>query len=121
MLLNCDADVNLPEEYGRNIYRIAQEALSNVSRHASASEVRLDISKVADKFLMTITDNGIGFDPGKVSDSYAVGLIGMRERAHLICAKLEVTSKGGSGTSVRLEVPFEKSGVKVFIPPCSIM
>jgi signal transduction histidine kinase len=102
----CDAsEVDLPEQSGRNIYRIAQEALNNISRHSSASEVRLDISISGGKFVIKITDNGIGFNPEQVSDSHAVGLVGMYERAHLIGANLKISSTDGSGTTVRLEVP----------------
>jgi len=102
---NCDAnEVDFPEECGRNIYRIVQEALSNVGRHASASEVKLDITLADGKFVITITDNGAGFDPAQVSDSHAVGLVGMHERARLIDAKLDIESTRGTGTTVRLEV-----------------
>jgi signal transduction histidine kinase len=103
----CDAsEVDLSELSGRHIYRIAQEALNNISRHSSASEVQLEISIAGGKFVIKITDNGIGFDPGQVLDSHAVGVVGMHERAHLIGAKLNIHSARGTGTTVRLEVPF---------------
>jgi signal transduction histidine kinase len=102
----CDgSEVDFSEQAGRNIYRIAQEALSNVSRHSSASEVKFDISTVGGKFVMTIVDNGTGFDPAQISDSHAVGLVGMRERAHLIAARLDIDSTPGAGATIRLEVP----------------
>jgi signal transduction histidine kinase len=99
------AEVDFPEPSGRNIYRIAQEALSNVSRHSSASAVELDISIAGDKFVMKIADNGTGFDPARVADAHAVGLVGMHERARLIGASLYIESARGTGTTVRLEVP----------------
>lgn len=103
---SCDANgANFPERSGRNIYRIAQEALSNISRHSSASEVTLKLRMAADHFVMTISDNGVGFDPAQVTDAHAVGLVGMHERAHLIGAMLEVKSSRGAGTTVRLEAP----------------
>ncbi len=60
---------------------------------------------IAGKFVMTITDNGIGFDPAKVSDAHAVGLVGMRERAHLIGAAIDIESAPGRGAMIRLTVP----------------
>jgi signal transduction histidine kinase len=102
----CEAgEVDFPEQSGRNIYRIAQEALNNVSRHSSASEVSLELHMIAGKFVMTITDNGIGFDPAKVSGAHAVGLVGMRERAHLIGAAIDIESAPGRGAMIRLTVP----------------
>ena len=104
--LACDtAGVDFPEPSGRNIFRIAQEALNNVSRHSSASEVNLAASIIGDKFVLTVTDNGIGFDPAQVADPHAVGLVGMHERAILIGGRLNVRSAPGAGTTVRLEVP----------------
>ena len=99
------AGVDFPEPSGRNIYRIAQEALSNISRHSSASAVTFALRQIGDNFLMTISDNGVGFDPTHVNDPHAVGLVGMRERARLIGARLELQSTPGRGTTVLLEVP----------------
>ncbi|MFN8524801.1 MAG: sensor histidine kinase [Chloroflexota bacterium] len=88
-------------------YRIVQEALSNVVRHAAAS--RADVSLVAAPTSLTVTvaDDGRGFDPRAVLDSRqrSLGLFGMRERASLVGGKLMIESSPGSGTRVTLEVP----------------
>ncbi|HVN29632.1 MAG TPA: response regulator [Candidatus Binataceae bacterium] len=98
-------DFDFSEQCGRNIYRIVQEAVSNIIRHASASEVTVDLTMTGDKFILTIADNGVGFRPERVSDPHAVGLTGMRERAHLIGARLHLESSPGNGTTIRLEIP----------------
>jgi signal transduction histidine kinase len=98
-------ELELPDGIGHQIYRIAQETLTNIGRHAKASEVKLEVCVSVGRLLMSIEDNGKGFDLAKLSDPHAVGLIGMRERAHLIGAKLDIHSTPGIGTTVRLEIP----------------
>jgi signal transduction histidine kinase len=98
-------ELELPESVGHHTYRIAQEALGNIARHARASEVKLEVCVSAGRFRMSIEDNGKGFEITRISDPHAVGLIGIRERAHLIGAKLDIHSTPGTGTIVRLEVP----------------
>ncbi len=98
-------ELEFPDGVGHHTYRIAQEALTNIGRHASASEIKLEVSVSAGRFLMSIEDNGEGFELTRISDPHAVGLIGMRERAHLIGAKLDIHSTPGVGTTVRLEIP----------------
>lgn len=98
-------ELSISAESGRHIYRIVQEALSNVIRHASASAVTLQLSHAAGKFVLRIEDNGRGFDPARMKDPRAVGLVGMRERAKLIGARLELSSIPGEGTRITLELP----------------
>ncbi len=93
------------------IYRIAQEALTNVAKHAGASRAVVTLRIEGDRLTATITDDGAGFSP-RSSDpaepdrpSRGVGLDGMRERAALVGAELTVDSQPGGGTSVRVSVP----------------
>jgi signal transduction histidine kinase len=91
-----------PIEYA--VYRVAQEALSNVSRHAGVSEVQLELSFSLDELTLNITDAGHGFSTRRTAPGQ--GLLGMRDRAAEIGAELEITSAtNGSGTRVRLWVP----------------
>ena len=85
------------------VYRVAQEALSNVAQHASARHVKLALSADNDGVELTIRDDGRGFDPHAEHDS--LGLSGMSERARLLGGRLEVDSSPGSGTSLTLQVP----------------
>ena len=95
------------------IYRIMQEALQNVHKHAQASTVGIVWQKAKDQWVMHCTDDGVGFDLVKVARRQrSVGLLAMRERAELIGGRLQVQSTPGSGTAVTLLLPLriEKEG-----------
>lgn len=81
-------------------YRVAQEALTNAARHADATAVVLSLSRVGDRVVLEVTDNGRGFD----ATTGGAGLSGMRERARMVGADLAITSTHGA-TAVRLSVP----------------
>jgi two-component system, NarL family, sensor histidine kinase UhpB len=84
-------------------YRFAQEALSNIAQHADASYVEVDLCVNGHALELRIRDDGRGFDP---SDEHeGIGLSGMRERARLVGARLDVASRPGSGTDLTLQVP----------------
>jgi signal transduction histidine kinase len=87
-------------------YRIAQESLTNVIKHAHATRVDVVLEARPDSVLLIIEDDGVGFDPGG-SDSKptGIGLVGMRERSALIGATLQVESAAGKGTTVYLRYP----------------
>jgi two-component system sensor histidine kinase DegS len=93
------------------IYRVMQEALQNVHKHAQASAVGIVWQKSNDQWLMHCTDDGVGFDIVKVARRQrSVGLLAMRERAELIGARLQVQSTPGQGTAVTLLLPTSKEG-----------
>jgi two-component system, NarL family, sensor histidine kinase UhpB len=83
------------------IYRVVQEALTNVLRHAQATEVSVRVSNERGDVVLAVTDNGLGL-PARVTES---GLSGMRERAMLIDAELEIRSGAAHGTQILLRVP----------------
>ncbi len=87
------------------IYRIAQEALTNAMRHSRASEVDLSLTCAHDELVLSITDNGRGLAEDVVEGG---GLTGMRERAMLIGASLEIESVAGAGVSTTLRLPFDR-------------
>jgi signal transduction histidine kinase len=90
------------------LYRVAQEAITNVGRHAQASQVRVNIQKRDDAVVMTIQDNGKGFQTGRVvhsRKSKRLGLLGMRERLNMVGGDFTVTSAPGKGTTVLARVP----------------
>jgi signal transduction histidine kinase len=95
------------------VYRIAQEALSNVDQHAGASSVEVTLSVVGDRLQLRITDDGEGFDQ-RAGDAAAVegslGLPGMLERAELVGGTVQVRSRPGEGTTVVVSIPVERSG-----------
>jgi PAS domain S-box-containing protein len=98
---------------GRTVlFRIAQEALSNVGRHANASQVALSLAKVGQNIRMEISDNGKSFPAHKMlmeKNPKRLGLIGMRERLEMIGGTLAIESTRGKGTIVRAEIPFVTS------------
>jgi two-component system sensor histidine kinase UhpB len=101
-----DIDADLPpltHEQELVVYRVAQEALTNAVRHADAGVIRFSLCRGADEVVLTVQDDGRGFDPARVSP--ATGIRGMRERALLVRARLEVCSAPGHGTVVTLRNP----------------
>jgi len=91
-----------------NLYRIVQEALNNVHKHAGAKSVEIILERRENLIVLIISDNGKGFEPEvKVNRSKGIGLIGMRERAALIGGTLEIESAPGEGTSIYVRVPFD--------------
>jgi len=106
-VLDERADPTLPEVASDHIYRVVQEALHNVVRHAGASEVTVsfaDEDGAGPEVVVEIADDGRGFDPGLVGDGH-LGLITMRERAEDLGGFLEVRSRRAHGTRVILRVP----------------
>jgi signal transduction histidine kinase len=95
---------NLPPEVEQGIYRVADEALTNVARHANAAHVTVALESTEERLALTISDDGAGFDPESVQTDRHYGLRGMRERAEMIGAILEVEGRPGHGTTVRLIV-----------------
>jgi signal transduction histidine kinase len=106
--LTLDLDVphqldQLTPEVEQCIYRVAQEALTNVARHAGARSLRVALTRDNGPLMLTIADDGRGFDPAAVNGMH-YGLKGLRERAEMIGASLEVSSRPEQGTSIRLEL-----------------
>ncbi len=93
-------DTLLPMLYQQNIYRVAEEALINIVRHAEASALTLSL-KIGRVIELMIRDNGVGFDSQTAPDGH-YGLVGMQERALLCHGKLTIESEIGQGTTIRL-------------------
>jgi len=90
------------------LYRVAQEALTNVARHAQASQVDVKLQKLDDAVCMTITDDGKGFSTEcavRAKKGKRLGLLGMRERLEIIGGSFTVSSAPGKGTTVLARVP----------------
>ena len=93
-------------------FRIVQEALTNISRHAHASKVRIDLCRQADEMVLTVADNGQGFDVAAMHERAAsgasLGVLGMQERATLLGGRLDIQSQPGQGSVVELRCPWRK-------------
>jgi signal transduction histidine kinase len=101
-------DEVFPEELRINFYRIVQESVSNVMKHAEATEVSIRVERTADQVVLTIRDNGKGFTPGVAkseSDRGGFGMTGMAERARSLGGRVAVQSAPGHGTVLWVRIP----------------
>jgi signal transduction histidine kinase/ligand-binding sensor domain-containing protein len=97
-----DGELSLDSEVEEALFRIAQEALNNVLKHAQARRVTVSLSQEEQSVTLEIADDGTGCDPSRARRSGGMGLRGMEERAAEIGARLEIGSAAGSGTQVRV-------------------
>jgi PAS domain S-box-containing protein len=101
----------LPDEISIGFYRVLQEALTNILKHAHARHVQVALSRIPGAITLSVADDGQGFDLG-IDQSFpgggGIGLLGMRERVELLGGRLEVQSHPGQGTRVQATVPWEK-------------
>jgi signal transduction histidine kinase len=98
------AETRLPSEVETALFRVVQEALTNVVKHAGAGRISVSVGRRGSAVAAVIEDDGAGFDPAASRDG-GVGLLGMRERLALLDGHLEVESSAGSGTTIVAEVP----------------
>jgi signal transduction histidine kinase len=95
----------LDSEQQTALFRIFQEALTNVVRHAQASAVHVTLAERRDEFELRIRDNGRGISEAELSDPRAMGLLGMRERAALVGGAFHIGGMRGKGTEIQVRVP----------------
>jgi signal transduction histidine kinase len=100
----CHGDERLPVHQEQELFRVAQEALSNVVKHAHATRVRVRLEIASDPTILEVCDNGAGFEPSLLNGA-GFGLRGMRERVEHLGGSLKVASAPGEGTRVWVEVP----------------
>jgi signal transduction histidine kinase len=95
----------VPQEVATCLYRVTQESLSNVARHAEATQVDVELTGFQSELMVTITDNGVGFDSEQSRNGlHSLGLLGMKERVALVHGDLQVVSSVGKGTKVQVVV-----------------
>lgn len=103
--LHLDDVGRLPTRIEVAVYRVAQEALNNIIKHAQATQVRVSLARDDSAISLEVADDGIGFDQEAAALKGGMGLSGMRERARQIDGNLRLMSEPGRGTRVQLEVP----------------
>ena len=101
---NTVLDPIIQPEQALTLFRILQESLNNILKHAMATTITVQLTNVAGKLQMEISDNGIGFDVHQKGRPDSYGLIGMKERVKLLGGNLDITSKVGVGTMVKAEI-----------------
>lgn len=106
-------ETRLPEEIEISLYRVAQEAVTNIVKHSYARSVTVHLTFSEDRIKMRISDDGRGFDLERcrISGNQCIGIHGMKERASLISGEFRVYSSPGQGTSILVSVPVSRSSV----------
>jgi signal transduction histidine kinase len=99
-----DIDAQLPRNTQKTIYRIVQEMLSNVLRHAHATEVLVQCSQAGAAFYITVEDNGKGFDPGLPGRIQGIGLTNIQKRVDYLNGKMEIEAAVNTGTTINIEL-----------------
>jgi signal transduction histidine kinase len=100
-----EVPATLPRDISLCVYRVAQEALRNVAKHAAVNEVRVGLVGTPAELVLRIEDRGVGFDPAAVRSEPGLGLSSMEERVRLVQAQLTIASAPGQGTTVEVRVP----------------
>ena len=98
-------DLDLPDPYATTVFRVLQECLTNVAKHADATRVDVTLERDADEVFLTVRDDGRGFSPDAPRSPGSFGIIGLRERTYLVGGEVEIESAPDRGTKVALRVP----------------
>lgn len=106
-----DDGIEIDDPRATAIFRILQESLTNVGRHARATHVRIELRVDAERLVLTIKDNGIGMYPGDRRKMHRFGLIGIEERVSMLGGSLRINSVPGQGTVIHLTVPLRNAGI----------
>jgi signal transduction histidine kinase len=114
--IKCELELHIGDrfvqyEHATAAFRILQEALVNVARHAAAENVAVEIRFVGDTLLLSVGDDGRGIGDAALSSSHSIGLIGMRERAAALGGQVVIRRLPNGGTLVKLELPLGRKFV----------
>lgn len=108
---SCEIDFQHDVQFDRllpllecTIYRVVQESVANIMRHSQAKHARIRLDEMGDRLILTVEDDGIGFDPGRVAGS-GFGLKGIAERAKLFDVEAKIESSPGAGTRLKIDFP----------------
>jgi PAS domain S-box-containing protein len=107
-LTHRSVPVSIPFEVSLCLYRVTQECLNNVATHSGARKVTVAIRGDKDGILLSVADNGKGFDPGLLADQSGLGIVGIRERVRLVDGIVSIDSRPGRGTQIDVRVPLTK-------------
>ncbi|ROZ75442.1 PAS domain S-box protein [Ramlibacter sp. WS9] len=108
--LDVDDELELHEPYATAVFRIVQESLVNVGKHAKARQVNVVLDRTATEIRLAVTDDGVGFDTSAARKPASLGLAGVRERAQLVQGDVTVKSEQGGGTTVEARIPVPRDG-----------
>ena len=113
MGITCDfvysrEDIVLDRELATALFRIFQETLTNIAKHAGASRVDVSLEDDGNQVLLTVTDDGRGIEPRDMHKSGSYGIRGMRERASFLGGIMDISGASGAGTQVRVCLPAKR-------------
>lgn len=108
--ISAEFDLELLEPHATALFRIVQESLSNIAKHASASQVVISMDKFSSTVSLAVKDDGCGFFTAGARKPRSLGIMGMRERAQLLGGQVVVRSVFGKGTSVEVNLPLGPTG-----------
>lgn len=100
-----EEEIDAPDEQATAIFRMFQEILTNVVRHAGAKNVSVRVEVIAGSLVLEVRDDGRGVAPTEAASSTSLGLVGMRERAALLGGRVEIDGAPGRGTKVLVHIP----------------
>ena len=104
--LRMDEDLELHEPYATAVFRIVQESLANVAKHADATDVSVSVERRPGEIVLAVQDDGRGFDAAAPRSVTSLGLMGLQERAQLLKGTVEIASAPGEGTRIGVRIPF---------------
>ena len=104
-VVGLDRGGRLPATIENVLFRVVQEMVQNILKHAQATEVTLQIVRHADELTVLVEDNGVGFDPSTLGLYAGIGLKNIESRMAFLGGRVEVDSQPGHGTTITLEVP----------------
>ncbi len=104
-IARLDESTELNDAQSTALFRILQETLTNIARHAGATEVEVSLEAGPDQVILRVRDNGRGITAAEIGDQKAIGLLGMRERAQLVGGEVSITGAAGKGTTVLVRIP----------------
>ena len=105
-----DVEERLPADLETLVFRVSQEALTNVLKHSGVERAALELDRVGDRLRLRISDRGAGFDPALQTGESIGGLRGMRDRVELLGGRFELRSRPGGGTTIEAEIPLPRQG-----------
>ena len=105
--LDIDESLELDEPFATGVFRMVQESLANVGKHASARSARVAVHRRGDHVVLCVQDDGVGFRTSEPRKPQSLGLVGLRERAQLMRGEVRVESSPGAGTRVEARIPIE--------------
>ncbi len=107
--LDVEAEIEVDDARKSAVFRVVQEALTNVARHAKASRVEVRVRPDSSAIVIDVSDNGVGFDMPKERSRVSRGLLGMRERAYLLGGTFAIDTTRGKGTTVVVRIPLQET------------